>query len=286
MYLTTVRGIQAMLRSTRLYACLMLGIGIATSSARAQIAITVPAAEIAATLQKTLGETTVHLHNRGPLTNGSYHLENASSIKVPAKVTKIPGQRTRFTIPDESRVFLGRRYGYYVDHVRSTGVFVTAGADAFTLTITLASTGPALIGTCVRLRAPVQPCATLGESALPPVEWRDARVDIVARPTVINRQVAIDVQTVTIGGSFDVGTACEWPLLGTRLCAAINRKADKLRVKVAEKVKTILNSDKTRAQVAAGVRAYLDTTLNEPLVSVRSVEMQNGLITITPRLGR
>ncbi len=260
--------------------------GRLASPVQAQLAITVPAAEIAATLQKTLGDTAVHLHNKGPLANGSYHQQNASSIKVPARVSGMPGQRTRFTIPDESRVILGRRYGYYIDHVRSTGIFVVAGADSFTLTISLASPSPALVGTCVRLRAPVQPCATLGEGTLPPVEWREARVDIVARPTVINRQVALDVQTVTIGGTFDPGMACEWPLIGTRICAAINRQADKIRVRVADRIKTILNSDETRAQIAAGVRAYIDTTLNEPLVSVASIDMADGQVTIRPRLGR
>ncbi len=261
-------------------------LGTPAAPARAQFSITVPAVEVAVQLQKTLGETMVHLHNRGPLTNGSYHQANASSIKVPAKVTRMPGQRTRFDIPDESRIVLGRRYGYYVDHVRSNGVFVASGPDTFTLTITLASPGPALVGTCVRLRAPIQPCTTLGETALPPVEWRDARVDIIVKPTVIDRQVALDVQTVTIGGTFDFGTACAWPFVGSRLCAALNRQADKLRLKVAEKVKTHLNSAQMRAQIAAGVRGYLDTVLNEPLVSVRSLDMQNGQITIVPRLGR
>lgn len=275
-----------MLRSALLSACLLLGATIATSPARAQFAITVSAAEMAAQLQKTFGETTVHLHNRGPLANGSYHQANASSIKVPFKVSKIPGQRTRFDIPDESRIYLGRRYGYYVDHVRSTGVFVAAGPDTFTLTITLASPGPALVGTCVRLRAPVQPCATLGETTLPPVEWRDGRLDIVFKPAVIDRQVALVIQTVTIGGVFDFGKACAWPFVGARLCAALNRQADKLRLKVAEKLKLHLNSPQMRAQTAAGVRQFLDTTLNEPLVSVRSIDMQNGQVTIVPRLGR
>jgi hypothetical protein len=274
------------LRSTILAAASVLVCTANFVPVQAQIAITVPAAELAATLQKTLGETTVHLHNKGPLANGSYHQENASSIKVPARVSGRPGQRTRFTIPDESRIILGRRYGYYLDHVRSTGIFVSAGADTFTLTITLAAQGPALVGTCVQLRAPVQPCATLGETALPPVEWKDARVDIVMRPTVLNRKVALDVQSVVIGGTFEVGKACEFPLLGARLCASINRQADKLRLRVAQQVKTTLNSDKIRAQVADGVRAYLDTTLNEPLISVASIDMAGGQVTIRPRLGR
>jgi glutamyl-tRNA reductase len=98
--------------------------------------------------------------------------------------------------------------------------------------------------------------------------------------------VALDVQIVTIGGTFNFGTACDWPFVGARLCASLNRQADKMRVRVAQQVKTVLNSEETRAQVARGVRAYLDTVLNEPLVSVRSISMAQGQITITPRLGR
>jgi hypothetical protein len=59
-----------------------------------------------------------------------------------------------------------------------------------------------------------------------------------------------------------------------------------LRLRVAEQVKATLNSDRIRAQVADGVRAYLDTTLNEPLVSVGSIDMADGQVTIRPRLGR
>ncbi len=285
-------GMMAKRQTARVLALKLLALSliggslIAAAPARAQFSITVSAVQVAEQLQKTFGETMVHLHNFGPLTNGTYHVANAASIKVPYKVTKIPGQRTRFDIPDEGRVFLGRRYAYYVNHVRSNGVFVTSSAETFTMTITLASMGPSLVGTCLRVRAPVQPCAVLGDDTLPPVEWRDARVDIVFKPAVIDRQVALDIQSVTIGGTFDFGKACTVPLLGVRLCGALNRQADKLRLKVADKVKTHLNSDLMRRQVAAGVRQFLDTTLNEPLVSVRSVEMQSGQITITPRLGR
>jgi hypothetical protein len=283
--LLKVWGVMAKLRSA-IFSAAALSLAAGLNPAQAQFAITVPASEVAASLQKTLGDTTIHLHNKGPLTGGTYHQENASSIKVPARVSGRPGQRTRFTIPDESRVVLGRRYGYYIDHVRSTGVFVAAGADTFTLTITLASQGPALVGTCVQLRAPVQACTTFGESSLPPVEWKDARVEIIAKPAVINRKVALDVQSVVIGGTFEVGKVCEFPLLGTRLCASITRKTDMLRARVASQVKTMLNSPMVRTQIAEGVRAYLDTTLNEPLLSVGSIDMADGSVTIRPRLGR
>jgi hypothetical protein len=117
---------------------------------------------------------------------------------------------------------------------------------------------------------------------------RDAngRVDIVARPVVVDRQVGIDVLSITIGGTFDVGKACLTPYLGARLCAAINRQADKLKLKVAAQMKAKFNADEIQDKIAAGVRAYLDTKLNEPLLSVRSIVMANGQITIAPRFGR
>jgi hypothetical protein len=256
------------------------------TSVQAQLSLTIPAVDVAAALQKTLGDTAIHLHNHGPFKDGSYYAANASSIKVPTKVTGIPGQRTRFSVPEEQREFLGRRYAYYIDHVRSTGFFVTSSDDTFTFSITLASPGPALIGTCVRLRAPAAPCANLSEQNLPSVEWRDARIDIVLKPIVENRGVTMDVQSVTIGGVFDVGKACEFPLFGTRLCAALNRLSDRLRARVATQVKTILNSDDVRREVAAGVRQYLDTTVNEPLLGVRRISMQNGTLTLALGLSR
>jgi hypothetical protein len=264
----------------------MCGALMEVSTAQAQFLIDVPAAQVAAAIEKTLGETSVHLHSRGPFANGSFYASSASSIKIPAIVTGIPGQRTRFSLPDESRVFLGRRYAYYVDHVRSTGLFVTAGSDTFTVSITLASPGPALIGTCVRLRAPAVPCANLNEQTLPAVEWRDARIDVVLKPLVADGGVALEVQTVVIGGTFDLGKSCEWPVFGARLCAALNRQSERVRTQVAAQVKTALNSGDTRREISAGVRQYLDTTLNEPLLGVRRLSMQDGVLRIALGLGR
>ena len=265
---------------------LALSLQFAPTAAHAQLSTTLSAVEVAATLQNTLGGTTVTLQNLGSLKGSSYHLENASSIKVPASVTGIPGQRTRFTLPDESRVILGRRYGYYVDRIVSNGFFVSAGAETFTFSLTFPSDRPALVGTCVRLRAPAMPCATLGEAALPAVEWRDARIDILLRPAVLDGNVTLDVQDVVIAGVFDFGKACAWPLLGARLCASLNKQSQRLRSRVASQVKTKLNSDEVREAVAAGVRQYLDSKLNEPLLRVRRISMQNSQLTIALGLGR
>jgi hypothetical protein len=261
----------------------MLG---AAPQAAAQFVYSVPGAEIAAQLQKTFAGTTLKLHSRGPIVNGSTYAANASSIKVPQSAGGLPGQRTYFSLPDESRVFAGRRYGYYVDRVSSNGLFVASGDDTLTFTLTLASPGPAVVGTCVRVRSPVGPCATLGEEGLPAVEWRDARVDLVVKPVLSGSAVALDVQSVVIGGSFDYGKTCEWPLLGARLCAMFNRQADRLRTRIAAQVKDVLNSAAVRRQVAAGVREYLDTTLQEPLLAVRAISMQQGIVSIAVGLRR
>ena len=279
----SVAGVIARIRA----GAFALGLLLAPSMAEAQLlSRTIAASEIAATLQNALGPTRVHLHNLGALTGGSYHAANASSIKVPATISGTPGQRTFFTLPDASTTILGRRYGYYVDHVRSTGVFVTAGADTFTISITLASTGPALVGTCVRLKSPAVPCATLGEGVMPAVEWRDARIDVVTKPIVVDRSLALDVQTVSIGGAFDIGNVCEWRLLGTRLCTLVNHQSQRLRQRVTDQVKTSLNTPEMRSAVALGVRKYLDTDLNAPLLGVRRVSMQNGQLAIALALGR
>ena len=241
--------------------------------------------QIATSLQQTLGGTTVHLHSLGPLINGSYYAANQSSIKVPASVTGIPGQRTKFSLPEETKTILGFRYGYYANHLRSTGVFVTANADSFTISITLASVGPALVATCVRVRTRL-PCASSGTTRLPSIEWRNARIDIVAKPIVVSRSIALEFETVTIDGDFDVGQACELPLIGTRLCAMVNRHSQRIRMRVAGHVMDALNTPGIRAAAAAGVRQYLDTNLNEPLVNISRVSMQNGQVMIGLGFGR
>lgn len=262
----------------------VLGLQLAATFASAQ-QITLAGSEIATQVQAVLGATTVHLHNLSPLRNGSYHAANASSIKLPPAVGG-PGQRTYFDLPEAGTTILGRRYGYFVDHVRSTGVFVSAAPDSFTITITLGSAGPALVGTCARIKPPQIACATLGADALPAIEWRDARVDIVARPMVFGRSLAMDVQSVTLGGDFDVGGTCQFPLLGTRLCAAVNRQSVRMRQSLSERIKAELNTAAVRTTTAAAVRAYLDTTLTEPLIGIRRVSMQDGQVRIGVALGR
>lgn len=241
---------------------------------------------VAAAIEKALTGTSVHLHNHGALVGDSYHVANASSIKLPSELAGAPGRRTYFTLPDSSTTLLGRRYGYYVDHVRSTGVFVTAAADSFTISITLAAPGPALVGTCVRLKSPAAPCATLGDGVLPAIDWREGRIDIIAKPIALERSLSFDVQTVTIGGIFDVGKTCEWPLLGPRLCTLVNKQSQRLRLKVAEQVKTALNDRDVRRTIAHGVRQYFDETLSEPLLGIRSVTMRDGALVVVLALGR
>ena len=259
---------------------------VAAVAAHAQtLTLKVSGSDIAASLQTALAGTAVHLHDLGPLKDGSTYAVNASSIKLPPTAGGAPGRRTYFSLPDASTTLLGRRYGYYVDHVRSTGVFVTAGADTFTISITLDAPGPALVGTCVRLTATPQPCA-LGDKVMPSVAWRDARIDIVAKPIVVGRSLALDIQTVTINGAFDVGKACEWPLLGGRLCAVVNRLSTRLRQQVAEQIRGSLNTPDLRAVVAAGVRTYLDTNLEAAVFGVRRVSMLDGTLSIAVALGR
>lgn len=267
-----------------LIACALI---FAAPLAQAQLLTqTLSGVEVAAALQSALGGTSIHLHTLGPLANGSYHAANASSIKLPVRISGAPGQRNFFDLPDASTTVLGRRYAYYVDHVRSNGIFVTAGADSFTVSVTLGSPGPALVGTCVRLKTPATPCAVFGDALLPAIEWRDARIDIVAKPIVIDRSLALDVQSVTIAGAFDVGKTCAWPLIGGRLCAMVDRQSQRLRSQLAEQAKATLNTLDLRRTVAAGVREYLDTSLNAPLLGIRRIAMQNGQLTLALGFGR
>jgi hypothetical protein len=51
-------------------------------------------------------------------------------------------------------------------------------------------------------------------------------------------------------------------------------------------VKAALNSADVQRTIAEGVRQYLDETLGEPLLGIRSVAMQDGKVIIALILGR
>ena len=269
-----------------LLALLGLPSGVVTAARADLFSTTFSGASVATALQQSLGATSIHLHTLGSLVGDRYYAANASSIKVPASVSGVPGQRTYFSLPDESWTVLGRRYGYYVNHIRSTGVFVAANADSFTISIALQADGPALVGTCVQLRRPARPCAIGGEGVLPGIIWQDARIDITAKPIVQSRSLALDVQSVVLVGDFELGQACAWPLIGKRVCATLNRQTQQVRDRVAAQVKAALNTDDIRRVIATGVRGYLDTNLNEPLLGIRRVAMQDGQLTFNLGFGR
>jgi hypothetical protein len=266
-------------------ACLAAFAYAAVQPAAAQLFTTeVQGTTIATALQTGLAGTKVHLHNLGPLKDGTYFSGNASSVKWP--ISFGPGQRAYFTVPEASQTVLGRRYSYFVNHVRSDGIFVASGNDSFTLTITLKSTGPALVGKCVRVRAPVRDCIGLGEADLPAINWNDAKVEIELFPIRVGSSLAFEVRNVVIGGAFVLGQACDLPLVGVRLCAAVTKQTDQLRAKVGAQVKASLNSPMIRKAVAAAVRDQLNTTAQIPILGVRSVVMSGGVVRIGLGLGQ
>lgn len=238
----------------------------------------VSASDIAAAVHEALAGVQVHLHNHGRLIGTSYHAANAASIKWPAKDG--PGKRERFTLPDASRVVLGRRYGYYVNHMRAEGVFVAPQPDRLTATLLLKSNGPSFVGKCVTVAKPETPCGVGGEGAMPAIEWRDARVDVDLVPVAYRGSLAFDVGHVTITGDIGVGAACAWPIVGARLCSALNRAMESTRKKIADEVRTSLNDPEVKKNVAAAVREYLDKDGQVPILGVKRVSMSDGTVKI------
>jgi hypothetical protein len=247
---------------------------------------TLAASDVASALTAALAKTQVHLHNHGPLVNGSVHASSASSIKWSAGLDGGVGRRTRFTIPDSSRVIGGRRYGYYVDHVRAQGVFIAPQPDRLTITLLLQSNGTALVGSCVRQGQSPAPCGVFGADAMPGISWRDARIDIDVVPVMFGGSLAFEATMVVIGGTFDVGAACGWPIIGARLCRLLQQQTEALKVRVAMDVKASLNADAVKRDIAAAVRSHLDGVVQVPLLGIRRVEMRDGEIKIGLGLGR
>jgi hypothetical protein len=248
------------------------------AAAQTGLQVDVSAYDAAAGLSQALQKVVIHLHNHGPIRNGSVHLAEASSVKWPA--AEGPGRRVRFTLPDASRVILGRRYGYYVDHVRADGIDVAAQPDRLTATIFLNATGPALVGKCVRLVSPAVACERLGERQMPGIEWTGARVDIDMVPIAHGGSIAFEATGVSIGGAFDIGQVCDLALIGARLCLTINNRTQALRLKLAAEIKASLNQPQVRRDVAAAFRQHLDTVAQVPVLAVRRVVMSESVLRI------
>ncbi len=244
----------------------------------------ISASDLAAALHQALVGVQIHLHNHGPLKGSSYHAPNAASIKWPAKDR--PGHRDRFTLPDASRVVLGRRYGYYLNHLRTDGVFIAPQPDRLTATLLLKSNGAAFVGKCAVVGKPDTACGLGGESAMPEIIWRDARIDIDLVPVAFQGSLAFDVSTVVISGDIGVGAACGWPVVGSRLCSALNNGLDATRKKIAAEVRQSLNDAEVKRGVAAAVRDYLDRTAEVPVLGVKRVLMQDGFVRVGLGFGR
>lgn len=237
------------------------------------------ASDVAAALHQALAGVQIHLHNLGPLKGSSFHAANAASIKWPAKDG--PGRRDRFSLPDASHVVLGQRYGYYLNHVRADGIFVAPQPDRLTATLLLkSSAGAAFVGKCVVVAKPQSACRIAGESAMPSLDWRDARIDIDLVPVAHRDSLVFEVSAVAISGDIAVGTVCNWAVVGAKLCASLNSTAETTRKKIAAEIRTSLNDDQVKRNVAASVRDYLDKTAEVPLLGVKRVVMQDGFVTV------
>lgn len=260
---------------------------VCSASARAQTTLfehRISASDIAAALHQALAGVQVHLHNHGPLKGSSYHAANASSIKWPA--AEGPGKRDRFTLPDASRVVLGRRYGYFLNHLRADGVFVAPQPDRLTATLLLTSNGPPFVGKCAVVAKPGTPCGVGGEGVMPQVDWRDSRIDIDLAPVAHRGSLAFEVSNVVLSGDIGVGAVCGWPVVGTRLCSVLNGALETTRKKIASEVRASLNDAEVKAGVAAAVRDYLDKSAEIPILGVKRVSMQDGVVVVGLGLGR
>lgn len=258
-----------------------VGIGRAQTSLFEQ---QIPASDVAAALHQALAGVQVHLHNFGPLKGGSYHAANASSIKWPAKDG--PGLRERFTLPDASRVVIGRRYGYYINHLRADGIFVAPQTDRLTATLLLKSNGPSLVGKCAVAAKAETPCGVGGESAMPEIAWKDARIDVDLVPIAYRGSLAFEATNVAISGSVDVGAVCNWPVVGAKLCAMLNNAVQSTRKKIASEVRLSLNDEQVKRGIASAVREYLDKTAQVPVLGVKRVSMQDGFVRVALGIGR
>lgn len=244
----------------------------------------ISASDVAMALHQALAGVQVHLHNHGPLKGNSYHAANASSIKWPAK--DAPGQRVHFTLPDASRVVLGRRYGYYLNHMRSDGMFVAPQPDRLTVTLLLKSSGPPFVGKCAVAAKAETSCGIGGESAMPEIAWRDARIDVDLAPTAYKGSLAFEATNVVLSGDVGVAALCSWPVVGTKLCSALNGALETTRKKIAAEVRASLNDEQVKRGIAGVVRDYLDKTAEVPILGVKRVAMQDGMVRIGLGFGR
>jgi hypothetical protein len=137
-----------------------------------------------------------------------------------------------------------------------------------------------LVGKCVVVAKPQKSCGAAGEQSMPEVAWRDARVDFDLVPVAYRGSLAFDVTNVDISGDFGIAAVCGWPIVGARLCGALNGALDSMRKKIAAEVRSSLNDDEVKRGVAAAVRDYLDKTAEVSILGVKRVAMEDGVLRV------
>ena len=156
--------------------------GTVESASAAELRISF--AELAGVVQAVIGDAKVHLNNKpGGLLNfssGSY--------------AQVAGQQIDVPLAPKSFEVLGSTYAYYVNDLNSNSVKVAAVPSAVRVTLGFESTGSELVAGCIK-----GSCSLA--DALPVIDWNNGTVSIDVVPVRYGTSMALQVKSVSIGGT-------------------------------------------------------------------------------------
>ncbi len=251
--------------------------GAIGSSEKAQAAtVSFTYDEVNELVQQSLDSIEIRLNNLGPFNGRSHHRKNASHIRLKGQ------SLSSFDIEPYkvNRVF-GRTHSYYVSDIRSSMIDVSAQDKSFYLSLNFELNGAELQGRCVTKsgRKSYKECTTF----LPDIHFSQAKVVARLRPIAHKGSLSFYVSSAKIVGDVEIEYCRSW-FFGF-FCTEfvrIPQRTNALKLQIAKKVKTFVNSKRMRDRIAANIR---DKVLGN-LATVSSINLNDDEIVIKGRLRR
>ena len=233
-------------------------------------------AEINDLMRTSLNGLEVRLNNLGGFNGRNHHRKKSSYVRFKGQSI------SSFDVEPYhvSRVF-GRTHSYYISDIRSSLINVIAQDKSFYLTLDFELDDAEMEGRCVmrKSRRSYKECTTF----LPNINFTNARVVARLRPIAHKGSVSLYISSAKVIGDVEIEYCKSW-FLGF-FCTEFVRIPDrtkKLKLQIAQKVKSTVNSRRIRDRIA---RSFQSKVLGN-LARVSAIELKDDEIVIKGRLRR
>lgn len=218
----------------------------------------------------------IRLNNLGSFNGRSHHRKNSSYLRFKGQSI------SSFDVEPYhvSKVF-GRTHTYYVSDIKSSVIDVHVQDKGFYLTLDFELAGAEMEGRCVtrKGRSSYKECTTF----LPNINFTQARVLARLRPIAHKGSLAFYISSAKIQGDVEIEYCKSW-FLGF-FCTEfvkIPQRTAKLKLQIASKLKSYVNSARMRDRIAASIKSRVLGNL----ATVSSIELKDEEIVIKGRLAR